>query len=458
MNIIDEPGPRREAQILDLAKSGQLAGIDWHELTLRRGELSCTIRVSSDAIKLRDGTRITVSMPTAQRIADLFDASIITSKICDEIWMAADVVLSPMPIAPDAKMAYWHRTIAHSQSVDRQLAGRTGLVAPVGKDFVLCNRALFTGGGRCAIYGWHLPGGKPIQPVSTRHVRDYTDYSQTLRLVHNVVTVDGESRQLAEVLQSPDLASLLSHEGPLQAVRVPGVDREDYRDETNARADSVAAWQDPAKSRAERMVRWALSHVGHEETPTGSNRSPLIDEWLSKCVRDLDDDGLPDPLPLRGTEWCAAFVGAAERESRLPGERELFPSYPSGIELERLFGAETAGRKRIDAKAIIDGTERIRRGDVLIWQRGRGWTRHVSLALSTVIDGRVETVGGNESHGVRHSAKALGGLLYVLRHTEDVYRAPMPVAVETKPVAERTVDPWEKWSQLMTRILGLFRR
>ncbi len=59
------------------------------------------------------------------------------------------------------------------------------------KDVVITNR-LTREQGRIAIYGWHQPTGIPIQPLSTVHGAGYADYSHGIRLVSDVVLIDGK--------------------------------------------------------------------------------------------------------------------------------------------------------------------------------------------------------------------------------------------------------------------------
>ena len=71
----------------------------------------------------------------------------------------------------------------HNDIIEQQLAEHNvspnALIAGHKKDIVLHDR----GSSRIAIYGWHQSNGRPIQPRSTVHGRDYKDYSQGLRLV-----------------------------------------------------------------------------------------------------------------------------------------------------------------------------------------------------------------------------------------------------------------------------------
>ena len=54
--------------------------------------------------------------------------------------------------------------------------------------------------GKVAIYGWHKPDGKPIQPLYTGHTASWVDYSHGIRLVSRRMTVNGEAKTIDEVL------------------------------------------------------------------------------------------------------------------------------------------------------------------------------------------------------------------------------------------------------------------
>lgn len=44
---------------------------------------------------------------------------------------------------------------------------------------------------KVAIYGWHYPGGEPIQPLYAGHWDRYVDYSHGLRLVSDNLIIGG---------------------------------------------------------------------------------------------------------------------------------------------------------------------------------------------------------------------------------------------------------------------------
>ena len=115
-----------------------------------------------------------------------------------------------------------------------QRQGATGLIENVGKHWVLTNEIVgktILGIQAAANYGWYSDQGGPsrdgpfsvVQPLSTAHFIDYVDYSQVIRLVQQRCTVDGQDADLRDVLRDPALATLVSDEGPLAIVRIPGV-------------------------------------------------------------------------------------------------------------------------------------------------------------------------------------------------------------------------------------------
>ena len=63
-----------------------------------------------------------------------------------------------------------------------------------------------------AIYGWHQPDGKPIQPLYLGHVNTYVDYSHGIRLMSRRTWVDGERMQVADVFDDERFRGLLEDE------------------------------------------------------------------------------------------------------------------------------------------------------------------------------------------------------------------------------------------------------
>ncbi len=65
---------------------------------------------------------------------------------------------------------------------------------------------------KVAIYGWHKPDGKAIQPLYTGHVNWYVDYSHGIRLVYRRIKVNGKFMDYREVLNHPVFHHLLTDE------------------------------------------------------------------------------------------------------------------------------------------------------------------------------------------------------------------------------------------------------
>lgn len=195
-----------------------------------------SIFVSKDVFAIgtaEDPLRCPISGPVAQEVADRMHLMLPTPKMSDLIWHEAAVKLKPITgdeigirVATDDQTSV--RALgAHNDAVQKQLAGRHGLVAGHKKDVVLTNRLTaefrktqgFGGPGQVAIYGWQRPNGVPIQPLSTVHAASYWDYSHGIRLVSPMMRLDGAIIHVADVLSSAVHAPLVSYEGVLRCMR-----------------------------------------------------------------------------------------------------------------------------------------------------------------------------------------------------------------------------------------------
>ncbi len=159
-----------------------------------------------------------MTLKTALTFASNFGFTLPTRRMVDQIYFHAAVHMAPRPLpASDAmrSTSYYrlHDAMVKSQ---RDQIGVTGGTFTAGekKDLVLTAR-LKEQPNKVAIYGWHRSQNSPIQPLSTVHGERYADYSHGVRLVSTVVFVDGAQRSIFDVLADPDLASILSDEGPL---------------------------------------------------------------------------------------------------------------------------------------------------------------------------------------------------------------------------------------------------
>lgn len=168
-----------------------------------------------------DFLRIPLSYPSAVQAAKAFGSILPTRKMVDAIFEQSACHLQPDPLPPGPMMRSSEYYLKHQQMIQarEQEAGCVlgDLVSGHKKDVILTNR-LLRKPGRVAIYGWHRPNGKPIQPLSTVHGERYADYSHGVRLIHEVVWINGEPRSILDVLQDSRLASVLTYEGLIKRI------------------------------------------------------------------------------------------------------------------------------------------------------------------------------------------------------------------------------------------------
>lgn len=182
--------------------------------------------VFRDAGKI-NGVRIDVSAAEAQAWADELGALLTTPKIEDLIYKHASVKIPPFP--SDVVSTTEGQ---HSAKIDKAIGNQSGLVATVGKSWVLTDKLSPT---VAANYGWHtaqkasepsvsLPSVNVWQGVGHKHNPHHRDYSQTLRLVSRKVVINGKVWDLEQALRDPSVAHHFSHVGALKVTRQPGAD------------------------------------------------------------------------------------------------------------------------------------------------------------------------------------------------------------------------------------------
>lgn len=183
--------------------------------------IDVTICVTPDYIAVgrdSDFVRVPMGLPAAARIAAGLGFMLPTTRMVDAIYDQARVHLAPAPMPPTSAMVsteyFWRHNGTVNEQRDRTGEALAELTAGQKKDIVLSNR-LRSNPGRVAIYGWHRPNSKPIQPLSTVHQAQYADYSHGVRLVSQTAFVNGEPRPLSDILGDPDLAWIVSSEGPI---------------------------------------------------------------------------------------------------------------------------------------------------------------------------------------------------------------------------------------------------
>ena len=165
----------------------------------------------------KDFVRIPMTPYAAQAFCDAFGFVLPTSKMVNDIWAAATTHLAPRPLTIERESPLTF--LQHHQIIEAQLKDveRGTFVAGIKKDVVLTNK-LLEKPQRVAIYGWHYPTGKPIQPVYSGHVDWYVDYSHGIRPVRRSMRVDGVARPFEAIMKDPQLRNLISDEGEITAL------------------------------------------------------------------------------------------------------------------------------------------------------------------------------------------------------------------------------------------------
>ena len=167
----------------------------------------------------KDFLRIPVNYHTAVSVARRFGFVLPTRKMVDAIYSRAAFHLKPRPMTPGPWMTSTAYYLTHQQKIEKS---RRAIHAPLGaliaghkKDLILTHLLERTP-HRVAIYGWHRLNGQPIQPVSLVHGANYADYSHGVRLISDVIQVDGQLLFFYDIMEDPDLATLLTGEGTIR--------------------------------------------------------------------------------------------------------------------------------------------------------------------------------------------------------------------------------------------------
>jgi hypothetical protein len=234
-----------EAAILTEAKRGnmpnfmrKLSKVKLSGKTPEGRTITGSIFVTKDYFAIgndSDFVRVPMNPMTAQKIATFLGFALPTTKVVDDIFKQAEIRLSPNPMTPGPAMTSVNYFARHNEVIERQLRQQPyrKLTAGHKKDIVLSNQ-LIRKPRRVAIYGWHRSVGNPIQPLSTVHDNHYADYSHGLRLVRNMMEVNGKQMSIAAVLRSREFSSLLSSEGSIQRPKIlfagKSSDNSDYID------------------------------------------------------------------------------------------------------------------------------------------------------------------------------------------------------------------------------------
>ena len=241
LDLSPNEGPARELEICDLVSSGTY-DVTWATITSDVSGHHAQFQVFADAMKV-EGVRVNVCAKTEQVIAEMLNCMLLTPRLADLIWLQADCRLPPFPRGNIVDMGSTQAMIEHSAKIDAALSKFTAqpkLISTTGKHWTLSN-GLALHPGMAENYGWHSAGpmaGIPMEGAVTvdpntghpipliqgrgwRHDMNHVDYSQICVLVSRTCTMDGQTWDLLDLLQDPDLAHLANHDGVLKVLRQP---------------------------------------------------------------------------------------------------------------------------------------------------------------------------------------------------------------------------------------------
>lgn len=180
------------------------------------------IWVSCDYLSIGDNQsfmRMPMGPLSAQEIADSLECTLPTAYMVERINEVAQGCIDPFPFRPVGDRNCKPMVFQDSHNAIKALMKAKGyhfgqFISGLKKDIVLtcrlANEPRYH--KNVAIYGWHRPNGKHIQPVYVRHVNWYVDYSHGVRLVDRTCTIDGKEMDIRKILESPMLFRLLSDE------------------------------------------------------------------------------------------------------------------------------------------------------------------------------------------------------------------------------------------------------
>jgi hypothetical protein len=199
--------------------------------------------------KTYNGVRLPVTAVEMQQIADICGCMMLTPKVVDLIWLEAgksglqfeSVVNVHGQIVAEADIHKVHEAI--EAAIAKAGGDKGGILDSVGKYWVICNAMLagkFTAQQKQAVnYGWPTRGqgngpgvtGKVNvwQRIGSQHDVGHWDPSQTIRLMYRTAMLlkAGETEwtevDLYDIATDPELADLISHEGPMKVTRQQGV-------------------------------------------------------------------------------------------------------------------------------------------------------------------------------------------------------------------------------------------
>lgn len=226
--------PERDAAILAALKSG-MGNFGWSTIKSSIPGYEASITVMNRVVRVgqKNPVRVDVNYDTAQKLCDLYSSAMMTPKIADLTRKQCAVPLVMQgrnEWVQDGTMGDTKRMIEYNTQLDKLVSTtETGLITNEGKHWIICQR-LWNDPEKgwnfqkvdkwSANYGWWskgAPNGVLWQTPGLKHNWLHVDYSQSVMLVFQWMSVNGVMCHIGSVLKDPKLSALVSDEGPLQS-------------------------------------------------------------------------------------------------------------------------------------------------------------------------------------------------------------------------------------------------
>ena len=227
-SISDISFEERELRILEEISAGnipeflrQLSTITTRFEDSSGKSYTVTFEVMPDYLSIgsnADFCRIPIGPITAQKLADIFGATMPTRKLVDKIYDQSEIKLDPVPYYPvDNQNELVAKFIEHNVAIEKQReekgAKLGNLTGGIKKDVVISNKIADPNRTHhVVIYGWHKLNGEPIQPLYNGHIDSYTDYSHGIRFINSRILIDGEIYDFKDILSDDRMFSIISDE------------------------------------------------------------------------------------------------------------------------------------------------------------------------------------------------------------------------------------------------------
>lgn len=294
----------------------------WAPIRVTRGPRTLVVDVLSRPLAIGTATEPVYVMASAtlqQLIGDALDALLPTSLVLDEIHRQATGRIPPITHGDwvaDRTMGLPPRLAEQSEILRGKLDAQPypTLLSDGWKTWALAKGMsagkILEGSEQAFNHGLYTPsatsvtlgGEHAIQVLGGAHGRFEIDYSQVVILMRGECTVDGTAMRTANVLQDPELAPLLSDEGPLKVTRQPGrYDRTTFLSVPNGPPVDPAHPVLRRGSKGPPVRTWQAIAGAKVDGDFGSKTETATRVW--QAARHLIADGVVGPLT-----WAAALA------------------------------------------------------------------------------------------------------------------------------------------------------